>query len=120
MADVAIGAEQVDNPGGGGLSGPTYTALDNVDTYYLPIGDNVIWHFKNTNAGAATITVVTPGTPGGVAITDPTITVPATTGDVMVSPTPADLYKTATGTYRGQGQLTCDLATGVTVAVVQV
>lgn len=119
MADVQIGAEEVATVGNGGLSSPTYTAIDATDTYYLPVGDDVVWHFKNTST-TCTVTVVTPGSVGGVAIADPTITVPATTGDVMVVPSPANLYATQTGTFRGEAQVTQDVASGVTVAVLKV
>ena len=48
-------------------------------------------HIKNTGT-EKTVTIVTPNTVDGLAISDRTVTVDATTGDVMVGPFPTNIY----------------------------
>lgn len=47
--------------------------------------DDIFLHVKNANAAACVVTLTDPGTtPSGSAATNPTVTVPATTGDRMI------------------------------------
>lgn len=70
---------------------PVYTAVNSSDTIDPAIGgDRLFLHVKNTGGGADTVTLVDAGTtPGGSAATNPTIVVPATTGDRMILIPPA-------------------------------
>lgn len=111
MADVDLTPQTVDRDG----ITESFTTLNEVDTYHVRITRRTILHFKNTNAGAATVTLVTPGNVGGMAIEDPTVSIPASTGDIMVAAEP--LFAFADG--GGELSFTQDLATGVEVAVVQ-
>lgn len=114
MADVTLTVQQADRDG---LTA-SYTSIDNVDTYYAARhGGNLLLHFKNTNASPATITFDVTQTRDGVSFADPTVTVPATTGDVFVGGL-GDVYE-ATGTNAGKVKFSCSLATGVTVAAIQ-
>lgn len=65
----------------------------NIATLQTPDGTNgnkflcngrTVFRAKNTGAGAITLTFETPGTIAGLAISDLTVNVPATTGDVLV------------------------------------
>lgn len=114
MADVNLTVQQADRDG----LAATYTAINATDTYYaLRHGGNLLLHFKNTNASPATITFDVTQTRDGVAFADPTVTVPANTGDIFVGGL-GDVYE-ATGTNAGKVKFTCSLATGVTVAAIQ-
>jgi hypothetical protein len=113
MADVVL-TPQVSTKGG---ITPSYTAIDATDTYYYNNAGTVILHFLNTGS-ISTVTFDITKTVQAEAITDPTITVPATTGDKMVGPL-SDLYEVESGANAGQVKFTQDVASGVTVAVIR-
>jgi hypothetical protein len=71
---------------------------------------------KNASGSAVTVTIPTPGTIDGLAITDRTINVPATTGDVMIALGKGDAYRNTDGT----AYIDYSAVTSVTVAVVDV
>ena len=70
----------------------TSTGLLAANTYKVRNDGKVFIHFKKTGAGACTVTITTPGTSQGLAISDQTVTVPATTGDVFVGPLAPSLF----------------------------
>lgn len=75
----------------------TYTgSLSTSNTYTVPNDGKVFLHFKKTAAVACTVTIVTPNTVSGLAIADQTVTVPASTGDVMVGKLSVDLFNDPT------------------------
>lgn len=115
MADVDLTVERPDRDG----LAASYTAIDNVDTYFAPRkGGRLLLHFKNTGV-EATITFDITQTEDGVAYADPTVVVPATTGDRFVSGLGA-VYEIESGADRGKVKFTCNVATGVTVAALEV
>lgn len=62
---------------------PSYSAVSGSDT--VTPADRIFLHVKNAGGSADTVTVVIPGNgPGGLAIPDMTVSVPATTGDRMI------------------------------------
>jgi hypothetical protein len=95
---------------------PTYNAgLTTTDTYLVRNnGGKTFLHFKKTGAGICTVTVVTPATVRGLALADQTVSVPATTGDVMV-PLDPSLYDDVNHDV----SFTMSDITGLTVAVIQ-
>lgn len=63
---------------------PVYTAVNASDT--ITPDNNLFLHVKNAGGSACTVTLDDGGvTPGGSNPTDPTVTVPATTGDRMIA-----------------------------------
>ena len=63
-------------------------------------------HVKNGSAGSLDVTIQTPGTVDGLAITDRTVAVPATS-ERMIGPFPASVYgATLTISYTGVTSLT--------------
>ena len=115
MADVDLTVQRIDRDG----LAPQYTAIDATDTYFAARkGGRLILHFKNTGS-EATITFDITQTEAGVAYTDPTVTVPATTGDVMVGGLGA-VYEIEAGADLGKVKFTNNIATGVTVAALEV
>ena len=54
--------------------------------------DRTFLRVKNGSGSPVTVTVTTPGTVSGLAIADATMSVPATTGDMMLGPLPASLF----------------------------
>lgn len=56
----------------------TYTAFATGANNGKQVNPSSLLHVKNGTAGPATLTVVTPGAPGGNPIADKTVTVPAT------------------------------------------
>ncbi|MBP5915863.1 hypothetical protein ACH3XX_42435 [Streptomyces scabiei] len=95
----------------GGLQ-PTYAnAAGGGDQ--APVGEKLVLHVRNDDASSKTVTVVTPGTVGGLAIADATQTIPAG----------ADAFIPLKSTYRdpatGRAAITYSAATSVTVAVLQ-
>ena len=95
---------------------PTYTgSLLTANTYQIRNNGNVLLHFKKSGAGDCTVTIQTPKTIGGLAVSEQTVTVPATTGDKMIGPFPPNIYND------GNHDLNVTLSeiTGLTVAVVE-
>lgn len=110
MANVRLNPQAVNDAG---LSGATYNGgLLTADTHLVANDGKVLLHFKKSGAGACTVTFTTPGTFKGKAIADPTVNVPANTGDVFVGPFDKDLYNDA-----GDLKFTVSEVTGLTVAV---
>lgn len=86
------------NGGAGAAKAVALTgSLSVSDTYTFPAGNNVFLACRKSGAGACTVTAVTPNAVRGVALADPTYTVPATTGDVLIGPFPPDLFADANG-----------------------
>jgi hypothetical protein len=54
--------------------------------YVFKNSGRVVLHCKKSGAGACTVTLKTPAQVQGLDLTDPTVTVPASTGDVMIGP----------------------------------
>lgn len=113
MSDVQLSVQSL-IPGG---VAPSFSALNATDVYYVPrrAGRTILW-FKNTGA-EATITFDATQKVEGLALTDPTVTVPATTGERAVGNVPA-LYEVVGGAHDGDLKFSCSVASGVTVAAV--
>jgi hypothetical protein len=92
---MAIGAYQQLIPGG---ITPTYATPASSDTIAVSPGDDrVFLHVKNANASACVVTFTDSGkTPAGSSATNPTVSVPANTGDKMI-PVHPSLSDPATG-----------------------
>ncbi len=115
MADVVLTREQIVMAG----LDANDNAIDATDVYFV---DNqpgqVFLHFKNTGGSPSVVTFETTQQIGGLDIEDPTVSVPATTGDLMVGPFPAT-YEVVGGANDGQIKFTQDQATGVTCAALR-
>lgn len=89
---MALGAVQQITSAGLTPSYATPSATENIN----PDTDLVL-HVKNGNASACVVTFTDPGrTPAGSVATNPTVSVPATTGDKFI-PVPIALTNTTTG-----------------------
>jgi len=101
-----LSVQQIGSP-----STPTYTAVAASDTIAAdPAG--LILHVKNAGGSVDTVTLTDPGTtPSGSAATNPTFTVPATTGDRM--------YRLSSSLANSSGIITVahSFTTSVTCAV---
>ncbi len=107
MGDVTLA---VQSAGPAGVT-PTRNAIASGNDYKVRNNGRIALLFEKTGAGDATITIVTPATLGGLAVTDQVITVPATTGDVTAAKFPPAIYNDGNGnlsfsTNEGTG-LTC-------------
>jgi len=113
MADVQLSVQSL-TPGG---VAPSFSALNATDVYYAPRrgGRTILW-FKNTGS-EATITFDVTQSVEGLGLIDPTVTVPATTGERAVGNLPA-LYEVVGGANDGKVKFSCSVASGVTVAAV--
>jgi len=75
---------------------PVLSAVNATDTITAD-GSTFVLHVKNANAGACTVTLTDAGsTPGGSSASNPTVTVPATTGERFIY-IPNSLVNPATG-----------------------
>jgi hypothetical protein len=93
---------------------PVYGAVSASDTF-AP-GDRVFLHVKNTGGRADTITFITPGSAiPGVTLGDPSVVVPATTGDRMIGPFPGGYFADPTTNLVTVNH---SATTGVTCAVI--
>ena len=90
---------------------PAYAAAAGGGDTFAP-DRNSFLQVKNGSGGAITVTIVTPRTDAvGNPVADNTISVPATTGDRMIGPFPAEIYGDPTTglvnvTYSGTTSLT--------------
>lgn len=110
--EVRLSVEQVIK---GGLAA-TYTgSLSGSNTYKVRNDGKVFLHFKKTSAGTCTVTITTPGTSQGLAISDQTITVPASTGDKFIGPLPMALFNDSASDV----SFTLSDEEGLTVAVLR-
>lgn len=98
------------------VAGAGQGELNVSDTYYIN-NDGKVWlHFKKSGAGDCVVTIPTPVTVDGLAVTDRTVTIPASTGDVMIGPFPREVYNQP-GTH--DFTFTVDEVTGLTCAVLR-
>lgn len=82
----------------------------------LTPGDHVALHVKNTGASVCNVTITTPPTYEGQAVADVTVTVAATTGDALIGPLPASLFRGSDG----YASISYDQVSSVTVAAVSI
>ena len=115
MVDVVLTQKQVLS---GGLT-PAYQSIDSTDTYFLENQGSVFLHFLNTGGTESIVTFDTEQQLDGLDLENPTVTVPATTGDKMVGPVPAS-WEVRVGSQAGRVKFTQDRATGVTVQATRV
>lgn len=96
---------------------PTYSAVNSTDTIAQAQGVVQFLHVKNANASAVTVTIADGGkTPGGSSASNPTVTVPANTGDRMIGPLKNVMADQTTGLLSVQYSATAS----VTAALVSV
>ena len=115
MADVVLTREQMVRTG----LAVTYVSLDNVDVYFAPnaVG-KMFLIFKNTGGSPSTVTFDLSKLVAGAVLTDQTVSVPATTGERLVGPFPAE-WQDDLGPNPGHVKFTQDQATGVTVGIIR-
>ncbi len=113
MADRRLTPEPIP---AAGLAATYLSDLLTADTHQISNDGRVILHFKKSGAGSCTVTVLTARTIGGLAVADPTKTVPATTGDLFIGPFPAGLYNNGDGDV----EMTVSEVTGLTLALIRV
>jgi hypothetical protein len=115
MGDVVLTQKQVV---AAGLT-PAYQSIDATDTYYVNNKGSVFLHFLNVGGSPSVVTFDTEQQVDGLDLENPTVTVPATTGDKMVGPFPAS-WEVATGAQAGRIKFTQDQASNVTVQATRV
>jgi hypothetical protein len=91
---------------------PTYSAAAASTT--VTCGERSFLHVKNTNGSSMTVTITSTASVRGGVAADLVVTVPATTGDKMIGPIPAERFASAVdGTTAA---ITYSSTTSVTVA----
>ena len=77
---------------------PSYTgSLSTENTYQVRNDGKTFLHVKKSAAVDCVVTIDTPGTVGGLAIAQQTVTVVATTGDKMIGPFAPSIYNDSLG-----------------------
>ncbi len=95
---------------------PTYTTVDNTNGNAITTtGSGLLLHVKNTNAATRTLTITTTNTREGFAITSPTFTIAATTGDHMIA---LNSNEVSTLAVAGVLQLDWSASTNTSIAVI--
>lgn len=93
---------------------PSFAAASTDGNTFTNDGRTFI-EIKNTSGVTVTATIVTQVTVGGNAVADKTVTVPPTTGDVVVGPFLPEIYNDSTGATT----VTWSATSGVTMAVLK-
>lgn len=99
----------------GSVDGSSPQAMATADNYIVRNNGKVLLHFIKVGANAATITIVTPKTVGGLAVAEQTFVVQATTGIEFAGPFPPDLYNDASGDM----DVSTSEETGITIQAIQ-
>jgi hypothetical protein len=94
---------------------PTYSAAAASTT--VPCGEHIFLHVKNTNGSSMTVTLTATAKVRGQGAADTVVTVPATTGDKMIGPIPAELFANPAD---GTCAVTYSSTTSVTVALIRI
>lgn len=94
---------------------PTYGAA--AASTKITCGERTFLHVKNAAGASMTVTLSSTAKVRGQAAADVIVTVPATTGDMMIGPVTPDLFA---GTTDGLAAVTYSATTSVTVAAVRI
>jgi hypothetical protein len=94
---------------------PTYGAA--AASTKMVCGERTFLHVKNTAGSSMTVTLSSTAKVRGQAAADVVVTVPATTGDVMIGPITSDLFA---GASDGLASVGYSSTTSVTVAAVRI
>lgn len=89
---------------------PTYGAVASEDTITVAGSGLLLLHVKNGGGGADTVTIVDAGsTPAGNSASNPTVSVPSSTGDkiIVLSPKLADSDGVITIQHSATSSVTC-------------
>lgn len=106
MAQVALTVQEIPHAG----VAESFSAAAAAGTGNKYPADGKTWlHVKGTGTQKI-LTISTPGTVDGLAVADRTVTIPATTGDIMIPPLPPSQY----GQVDGMIYIDLDLATAIT------
>lgn len=112
MANITIAVETADRDG---IAPTANGSLSTSNTYIVANnGGRTLLRFKKTGAGACTVTFKATASVEGLAVADHTVTVPATTGDVLVSDLEPEAFNQSDGTVH----FTLSEVTGLTVEAV--
>lgn len=95
---------------------PTYNAATASDGDAFSNDGHTFVQVLNAAGAPINLTIQTPGTVDGLAVTDRVVAVPATTGNKMIGPFPTAMYNQS----NGQVYLDWSSAASVTFAVVRV
>lgn len=94
---------------------PTYAAATGSTT--VPCGERNFLHVKNSAGSSMTVTLTSTATVRGQSAADVIVTVPATTGDKLIGPLPAELFANPAS---GACAVTYSSTTSVTVALLRI
>ena len=97
---------------------PSYVAA-NVDGHMFPNAGDVVLHVRNGGAGPVDVTVVTPASVDGLAVTDLVVQVPAG-GERFIGRFRPAVYNQPGGADAGKVYVNYSGVTSVTVAALQV
>jgi len=90
-------------------------SLSTENTYLVPNDGRVILMFQKSEAVDATVAIPSTATLGGLTVADQSVTVGASSGDVVVGPFPPAIYNSS-----GNLSFTSDNVAGLTVAAVRI
>lgn len=99
----------------GSVDGSSPQAMAAADNYIMRNDGKTLLHFIKAGANAATITIVTPKTVGGLAVAEQTFVVQASGGVEFAGPFPPDIYNDASGDM----DISTSEDTGITVQAIR-
>lgn len=105
------------NPQVVSLLGLTPNYAPAVASTTVPCGERHVLHVKNTAGASMTVTLTATAKVRGQLAADLVVTVPATTGDKLIGPIPAELFASPVD---GNCAVTYSSTTNVTVAALRI
>jgi len=115
MADVVLTRLQIVRTG---LTS-AFQSLNATDVYFFQNQEGEVYlHVKNTGGSISVVTFDLTQLFEGSALVDPTVSIPATTGDKLIGPFPSS-WEVVGGANNGQIKFSQNQASGVTAAAVR-
>lgn len=120
MARNVLSVQSTNRTSPNGLS-IAFTAAVAAGHSFSNASEKVMLLVKNTGGSPCTVTIKRPAVVDGMSMTDLSITVPATTGEVLVGPFPKSIYnQTDTGNSLADAVLVdTNVQTGVSLAAIK-
>lgn len=116
MAVITLTPIEAPTDGNAAVNVTRSASLSTSNTYRFLNNGKCVVLIEKSGAGACTVTVTSSATVNGIAVVDPTFTVPASTGDVVIGPFACNVFNDSDGYV----SFTLSNVAGLSAAVVEI